>query len=176
MRFFLARRSRVTVVIIVAVILAAALYGGGQYFFLVQQKAPDITLPVTSPSNCDVVYNDVKEALIDAVQHNKTVCQLVVGPGNAVTVSSVIEQLSNLRVLDLSDNRIEELPTWIGSLSQLRELNVRNNRLTSIPQELGALSNLTTLDVRGNPLGQDVIDTLEQLLSQTQIRSSVYFE
>lgn len=58
--------------------------------------------------------------------------------------------LSNLKVLDLSNNDFTGVPAEIGQLSKLEVLNLSNNSLTGLPYELGNLKNLKTLDLRGN--------------------------
>lgn len=58
--------------------------------------------------------------------------------------------LSNLKVLNLSNNNFTGLPAEIGQLSNLEVLDLSNNSLTGLPYELGNLKNLKTLDIRGN--------------------------
>lgn len=66
-----------------------------------------------------------------------------------------LQQLSgNLRTVDLSNNRIETLPAFIGNFQQLRSLTISNNRLTSLPAEMGKLRKLETLVLNGNQLAQ----------------------
>jgi len=50
-----------------------------------------------------------------------------------------------LRLLDLSGNRLTELPSQIGSLIQLQSLKLSNNRLVRLPEEIYYLTNLKTL-------------------------------
>lgn len=48
-------------------------------------------------------------------------------------LTQMIEQLSNLEVLELQGNKLSSLPAEIRSLVNLRILNVSNNRLVSLP-------------------------------------------
>lgn len=62
----------------------------------------------------------------------------------------------HLRLLDMSNNRIDRLPAAIAEMSQLTSLELMDNRITLTPetaQQLANLSNLRALSLSGNPLG-----------------------
>lgn len=81
-----------------------------------------------------------------------------------------IRQLSNLEVLNISNNKMTGLPAELGQLSKLRILNASNNQLTGIPHELGNLQKLETLDLSGNNISeQDLQIIRSQLPASTQI-------
>lgn len=67
-------------------------------------------------------------------------------------LTSKIERFSELEVLDLSRNRIESLPQEIGELTQLRNLNLKNNQLTQVPSGLVRCQQLEVLNLSGNSL------------------------
>ncbi|XP_076156700.1 leucine-rich repeat-containing protein 57 [Alosa pseudoharengus] len=58
----------------------------------------------------------------------------------------------NLRTVDLSNNKIEALPPFIGHFLHLKSLTINANKLTSLPSELGKLKKLETLSLNGNQL------------------------
>jgi Leucine-rich repeat (LRR) protein len=58
-----------------------------------------------------------------------------------------IGQLSTLRYLDISKNKIEELPTGICELTQLRTFIANNNPLGYLPYCFGKLKLLEKLDI-----------------------------
>ncbi|TYZ60345.1 hypothetical protein PybrP1_011196 [[Pythium] brassicae (nom. inval.)] len=61
-------------------------------------------------------------------------------------------ELANLRSLDVSSNRLAELPRdFAAALPQLRTLKLAGNALTALP-DLSALTALTTLVLDGNAL------------------------
>lgn len=62
-----------------------------------------------------------------------------------------IGRLSNLRVLDLSANALEQLPEF-GQLARLQVLALSSNFLTTLPAGLGQLTSLQKLDLTQNPL------------------------
>ena len=59
---------------------------------------------------------------------------------------------SNLKLLDISNNLLTELPEQIGKLYALVNLKANKNVLSCLPQSLGKLSNLKYLDVSKNNL------------------------
>mgnify|MGYP002639880427 CR=1 FL=1 len=65
-------------------------------------------------------------------------------------IQAEIRQLSNLIILDASDNQMTGVPAEIGQLDNLQILDLSNNQLTGLPYELGSLQNLKTLNISGN--------------------------
>jgi Leucine-rich repeat (LRR) protein len=57
-----------------------------------------------------------------------------------------------MEVLDISFNFVESLPSSMQQMKRLRVLRASNNRIESLPPWLSTLSNLETLDVRSNRL------------------------
>ena len=60
--------------------------------------------------------------------------------------------LTHLVKLDLSKNRLEELPEFFGQLKNLRHLDLYSNQLERLPVSFGQLKNLKWLDLKNNPL------------------------
>ncbi|KAL9648786.1 hypothetical protein ABK040_003720 [Willaertia magna] len=58
----------------------------------------------------------------------------------------------SLRVLNLQNNLIEILPSFIGNCKHLIELNISNNRLKYLPKELLNCKELITINLQNNPL------------------------
>ncbi|MCH2043606.1 MAG: hypothetical protein MK212_05650, partial [Saprospiraceae bacterium] len=59
-----------------------------------------------------------------------------------------IEALKNLRVLDLGNNKIRNLPEVITRLPNLYRLILRNNPIGDLPRNIGLLQKLRILDIR----------------------------
>ncbi|MFH4978211.1 hypothetical protein AB6A40_004920 [Gnathostoma spinigerum] len=73
-------------------------------------------------------------------------CGLKAFPEQIETVKDVI------RTLDLSENKIKELPLSIGEFSNLKQLHLASNRLSSLPDEIGLLKALEVFNAASNLL------------------------
>lgn len=74
-----------------------------------------------------------------------------------------------LQYLNLSDNRLAQLPKEIGCLTQLEILDLYNNQLTEAPESLAAISSLKSLKALG--LNRNQLKELpEVIISLTQLQ------
>ncbi|MBV1920559.1 MAG: hypothetical protein KUG73_07735, partial [Pseudomonadales bacterium] len=93
-----------------------------------------------------------------------------------------IELFNNLRVLDLSDNYIEELNLGYNMSSRLEEVYLSGNMITQV-SSLSQLSTLTHLDLSGNPISDQteimrVLDNnknITDLLLNDIVLTGMYF-
>ncbi|KAB0395435.1 hypothetical protein E2I00_005238, partial [Balaenoptera physalus] len=94
------------------------------------------------------------------------------------TAGELQKLTSNLRTIDLSNNKIESLPPMIiGKFTLLKSLSLNNNKLTVLPDELCNLKKLETLSLNNNQL-RELPSTFGQLsalktlsLSGNQLRA-----
>src|SRR5579863_6564054 len=63
-----------------------------------------------------------------------------------------IEELFNIKKLNLNDAHIQEIPKEIGNLINLQTLSLHYNLIQEIPKEIGNLSNLEILDLYDNQI------------------------
>lgn len=82
---------------------------------------------------------------------------------------SAIADLTQLQILDLSNNDITDLPPQIGALSALEVLNLSNNKLTNLPSEIGNLKHLRLLDLSGNNYSEDDLANIQKNLPASTI-------
>ena len=59
---------------------------------------------------------------------------------------------ATLEILDISGNRLHELPEWLGQFSRLRIIFASGNRFTELPRVLGRLPVLEQIGFRANLL------------------------
>lgn len=60
--------------------------------------------------------------------------------------------MPHLKVFDLRDNKITQLPDEIGLLQSLIRLDISNNSISNLPYTLSSLAHLVSLQVEGNPI------------------------
>ena len=65
----------------------------------------------------------------------------------------VVTRFPSLTALNLSRNKVTDVPSAIDKLGSLIELNLADNRLSKINMELSLIPTLQVLDVSGNTLG-----------------------
>lgn len=74
-----------------------------------------------------------------------------------IAIPPGIANLTNLEILTLANNQIEELPVSLSSMPKLRILNVSINRLSSLPRGFGAFPVLEVLDLSYNNLNENTL-------------------
>jgi len=79
-----------------------------------------------------------------------------------------IKHLKKIRYLDLYHNRLKYMPPEIGELHDLKELYLKSNQLEALPPEIGQLKKLIALSVSNNKL-RDLPSELGQLEQLTKI-------
>ena len=74
-------------------------------------------------------------------------------------------KLDFLEFLDLSENELEIVPSWIFNLSSLKTLHMYSNQFEELPDNIASLDNLTLLNVAHNKIGQlpECIASLDNL-------------
>jgi hypothetical protein len=77
----------------------------------------------------------------------------------------VLCSLPKLEVLNLSNNKVQELPAEVSMMSGLNKLNMMNNQLADVPDELAALSRLTQFDFSGNQFTGEVQQKILRMMS-----------
>lgn len=68
------------------------------------------------------------------------------------SVPREIGYLKNLRVLNISNNAVDEIPDTIAFLSKLKALNVSQNKLVQLPASIGSLPKLVIIIANNNNL------------------------
>ena len=63
-----------------------------------------------------------------------------------------IQNLTNLKLLNLYHNQLNTLPPELGNLTNLQEVNFNWNKLSSLPDTIGKLINLQVFELEGNEL------------------------
>ncbi|BFG05634.1 leucine-rich repeat-containing protein 40 [Drosophila madeirensis] len=84
-------------------------------------------------------------------------CELDISFNRFERLPRCIFDLQNLELLLAHDNHIEDIDaseTGLGALKNLRVLDLSNNDIRQVPPILGNMRNIVTLNLMGNPLRQ----------------------
>lgn len=103
---------------------------------------------------------------------DKTNTQVLNVSGNDITgsIQAEIRHLTNLTVINASNNAMAGVPAEIGQLSKLEVLDLSNNQLTGLPNEIGNLKNLKTFNISGNNyVEQDLQGIIDNLPSSVEV-------
>ncbi|DBA04348.1 TPA: hypothetical protein N0F65_002110 [Lagenidium giganteum] len=84
--------------------------------------------------------------------------------------SGVLELAATLRTLDLSQNRLEELPSQINTFTSLKTLKLQSNAIAVLP-DMSGLTALTTLVLDSNAL-QSIPNKLPPNLTKLSLRGN----
>ena len=95
----------------------------------------------------DVVYTD----LATAAKNPELVYQLDLKKKRLTKVPAEIRQFKNLQVLNLSKNKLEQLPEWFSELN-LVELYLTKNNFKKFPTSVCGMRSLLVLKLDRNPL------------------------
>ena len=77
--------------------------------------------------------------------------------------------LSNLKTLHLSRNQIEFIPATIALMKSLEELDLWNNYIDELPEELTHLKNLRMLDIRGVALNYSKYNAYLEMMKGVEL-------
>jgi len=69
-------------------------------------------------------------------------------------IPDCVQDLKYLEILNVFNNLLEELPSWIGRLGSLKELNAIRNKITTIPETICDLKSLKILELSYNSLSE----------------------
>jgi len=80
----------------------------------------------------------------------------------------IIDRFPGLRKIDLSNNKLVEIPKEIGTLKKLEELDLQKNKIKKIPIQIGELPCLEILQLNYNnlqeiPLAITILPRLRRL-------------
>ena len=111
---------------------------------------------VNIKNNDDFIQN-----LILLCTENKKLTKMTIKSCDLSKIPKEIGKLTELSVLNLSDNKIKTLPESVGNLQNLENLNVAHNRLSNLPEQIKNLKKLCNVDISYNYI-KNVGDIFEE--------------
>ncbi|MBP6389825.1 MAG: leucine-rich repeat domain-containing protein [Flavobacteriales bacterium] len=108
-------------------------------------------------------YRSLERALEDPMR----VYKLDLSKQKLKELPEELRRLPNLNSLDLGHNKLKTLPEWISEFAHLQEFSANNNRMVNFPEAICALRHLKRLDMSRNALISlpACLGRLEQLTS-----------
>uniref|UniRef100_A0A914HYP4 Disease resistance R13L4/SHOC-2-like LRR domain-containing protein n=1 Tax=Globodera rostochiensis TaxID=31243 RepID=A0A914HYP4_GLORO len=100
----------------------------------------------------DLRHNKINEEIPPVVFQMESLETLWLRYNKIKSVSAEIRRLRRLKMMDLRENKITELPATIAELQCLSILLLSSNQLKRIPDEIGQCVQLTQLDLQHNEL------------------------
>lgn len=125
-----------------------------------QKTEEQVEKTITGSSKMVTVYDGISVA-----EGSETLN--VAGKGLTGSLKAEVRQLTNLRELNLSNNKFTGVPAEVGQLSKLEVLNLSQNPITGLPYEIGNLKNLKTLDLRGTNYAKQDLEVIKKSLPAT---------
>ncbi|HMU77228.1 MAG: leucine-rich repeat domain-containing protein [Bacteroidetes bacterium] len=116
-----------------------------------------LILLFASPAHAQELWDDAEidtlpvfRSLNAAMQNPDSVFRLDLSKQKLKEIPPQVFELTQLRELNVSRNHLTELPEQIYKLNNLQRLYANNNKLTALPQRIGTLKNLQTLTLDRN--------------------------
>jgi len=117
-------------------------------------KLKSIPESMKNLSHLEILYlrnNNISS--LPALTHCTNLKELHLGSNCIKEISKEdIENILNVRTLDLRENKIDKISDDVTLLQLLERLDLSNNDLSTIPYTLGVLPHLKTLQIEGNPM------------------------
>lgn len=123
--------------------------------FLINQNQKPSVVDNDSDLTYENVKEDIEEKEVDTTPTStvKNSNTLDLSNQNLDKLPSYVLSSTNIEGLDISNNNLTgALPGEIRHLSNLKVLNASNNKMTGVPAEVGQLSKLEVLDLSNNQL------------------------
>ena len=109
---------------------------------------------VKDSNNCSIIKvgNWLTEIGVDYDGEISQIKVLNLSNKKLANLPESIYQCTNLWWLALNSNQLTSLPESIGQLTNLEKLYLNSNQLTNLPESIGQLTNLRELDLNNNPI------------------------
>ncbi|EDW84570.1 uncharacterized protein Dwil_GK13066 [Drosophila willistoni] len=98
-----------------------------------------------------IQHNDIKE--LPEFEGNEALTEVHASNNYITSIpKGLCTNLPHLKIFDLRDNQITQLPDEVCLLRNLQRLDVSNNSISVLPVTLSSLAHLVNLQVEGNPI------------------------
>lgn len=169
------------ILLVISLLLGIVLFALSRYYSQLKSQPVEIDTPTENNASGDNTKK--KYVVIDLSKKNLTTlkteffnenknCEDLNVSENDLTgaLPAEIRLMSNLKMLNASNNNLTGIPAEIGQLKELEVLDLSNNNIDTMPNEIENLKdNLKILNIKGNKYSQDSIEKLKEQLPSTLI-------
>ena len=124
---------------------------------------------LTDLTSLILINNAKKIALPAEIERLKNLQELALSFNLEVELPSTLAKIQSLEELDLANSNLTEIPAAVYKLDNLKTLNLSGNQISTLSSEVTHLISLKYLILTGNSLAAKDIESLKQLLPETQI-------
>ena len=121
-----------------------------------------------SSKTLDFSHLKLEDVPAEVFQRERTLEELYLDNNSIKDLPRQLFHCTGLRVLSLSDNDIQTIPSAIASLINLKRINLNKNTIQDIPDNFRICSELLSVDVSVNPIGK-LPDSFTQLLNLQEL-------
>lgn len=129
----------------------------------------EVVAGVVASKSLNLSFNQLQE--IPRFVYLETDTQELILSHNRIRspLSSDIGTLSQLVILNLSDNQLTEIPDALTDLTQLQVLDLSHNNISTLPPAIHNFSELKLLRLTGNPIQAAELETIKAQVSSTTV-------
>lgn len=122
-------------------------------------------LPSTGHIQTLYLFNNFLPSIPASVSHLTNLRVLDVSHNRIATIHDNLALLPHLTTLNLADNKLPHVPDVVFRLTSLQTLQLSSNHITHLPHEVQQLVSLTCLELRYNQIGKlpDSMATMTKL-------------
>lgn len=124
-------------------------------------KGSAVSFSQNKASDTSRVYKSLEKAL----QTPELVYHIDLSSQKLKSFPEEILSLNNLKTLNLSKNKIKEIPA-LATLKRLEEINLSKNKLSHFPEGIIGCKNLRLIDIGGNDI-TDISEDIKKLVELT---------
>lgn len=140
------------VVIAILIIVSAAIYRFGPFKFTQPQLSSTPTPVAISSAVPPKIVCKRFDSLDEALKNTDIACVLDLSNQKLTEVPAQISQLTKLNELSFKNNDLTEVPKEVLNITTIISLDLSNNQISTLPPEISQLINLQLLDLSNNKL------------------------
>ncbi|EKX44364.1 hypothetical protein GUITHDRAFT_109814 [Guillardia theta CCMP2712] len=116
------------------------------------------------------VSDNILEELPEGMRELSRLRVLIASNNRIRRIPDPVARLASITDMDFEANSLEEIPLAFAANQTLKRLNVQSNRITTIAKEILEATNIERLSTRGNPMEMRLQDGVESYLQRKNLK------